>query len=204
MAETVPVKKKILWEFSTYQQILLLLLFLTFVAFHYIRGHPALLTRGNRAEWSTVSDAFIIEVIGPVDSPGIYTFPARVAPEAVLIKAGLSREHLSRMELPRNLENGSAIVVCQSNGKLTMGVEPMSPAKRILYAVPVDLNKVGADELALIPGIGPSLAAAIVSFREKRGGFARIDELLEVSGVGRKKFEILRRYLTIEKSAVSR
>ena len=203
MAEPLPVKKRILWEFSTHQQVLLVLLFLTFVAFHYVGGHPALFFGENRTEWFTASDTFVVEVIGSVGSPGIYTFPVRVAPEEVLTRAGLSPEHLSGVELPEKLENGSAMMICRYGQKLAIRVEPMSPTKRILYGIPVDLNKIGVDELALIPGIGPRLAEAIVSFREKRGGFASIEELLEVSGVGKKKLEILHRYLTIEKSAVS-
>ena len=49
---------------------------------------------------------------------------------------------------------------------------------------PLDLNRVGAAELEALPGIGPVLAERIVRHREAHGGFARIEELLGVRGVG--------------------
>ena len=43
-----------------------------------------------------------------------------------------------------------------------------------------------------LPGIGPSLAAAIVDHREREGGFDTVDGLLAVSGIGPAKLDALR------------
>ncbi len=48
----------------------------------------------------------------------------------------------------------------------------------------IDLNSAGADELSLLPGVGPALAARIVEDRQARGPFRSIEELDRVRGVG--------------------
>lgn len=48
----------------------------------------------------------------------------------------------------------------------------------------LDLNTASADDLQLLPGIGPALAARIVADRETRGPFERVDDLERVQGMG--------------------
>ncbi|MFO0962859.1 MAG: helix-hairpin-helix domain-containing protein [Phycisphaerales bacterium] len=49
---------------------------------------------------------------------------------------------------------------------------------------PVDINHATADEIELLPGVGPSVAARIVADRTERGPFARPEELDRVRGIG--------------------
>ncbi len=48
----------------------------------------------------------------------------------------------------------------------------------------MDINQASAEDLESLPGIGPSLARAIVAYREQHGPFERIEDLLEVKGIG--------------------
>ncbi|MGF1466453.1 MAG: ComEA family DNA-binding protein [Sandaracinaceae bacterium] len=48
----------------------------------------------------------------------------------------------------------------------------------------MDLNRATAPDLELLPGIGPALSRRIVALRERRGGYARVDELVAVRGIG--------------------
>ncbi len=48
----------------------------------------------------------------------------------------------------------------------------------------IDLDHAGVDELAALPGVGPSLAAAIVADRQAKGSFKTLTELDRVRGVG--------------------
>jgi competence protein ComEA len=50
----------------------------------------------------------------------------------------------------------------------------------------LDVNRASADELTLIPGIGPKLAQRIVDERARRGGFTNLTELRSVRGLGPK------------------
>ena len=49
-----------------------------------------------------------------------------------------------------------------------------------------NLNTVTSEQLQRIPGVGPALAKRIVEFREKKGGFKRVEELLAIPGISRK------------------
>lgn len=49
----------------------------------------------------------------------------------------------------------------------------------------VDLNSAGIDELEELPGIGPAKAESIVAYRTEHGPFHSLDELANVSGIGK-------------------
>jgi comEA protein len=61
----------------------------------------------------------------------------------------------------------------------------------------VNVNTAGVEQLAELPGIGQTKAAAIVALREERGRFRSVDELLEVKGIGEKALARIRPYLTL-------
>lgn len=66
-------------------------------------------------------------------------------------------------------------------------------------ARPLDLNAAGERALLALPGVGPSTAKAIVAWRTVNGRFHNVDDLLQVKGIGPKKLEALRPYLTVER-----
>lgn len=65
-------------------------------------------------------------------------------------------------------------------------------------AGPIDLNLAGAQELDLLPGIGPERAAAILEYRAQHGPFQQAGELLEVPGMGEALLDGLRDYVRAE------
>jgi len=56
----------------------------------------------------------------------------------------------------------------------------------------LNLNTASIRELEALPGIGPALAKKIVEFRQKKGGFKRIEELLAVPGISEKRWRVLK------------
>jgi len=52
----------------------------------------------------------------------------------------------------------------------------------------LDLNRATVEELDALPGVGPAIARRIVAFREKNGAFRRIEDLMNVRGIGEKTF----------------
>jgi competence protein ComEA len=62
---------------------------------------------------------------------------------------------------------------------------------------PIAINTATAEELTQLPGVGPSTAAAILAYRQERGGFSSIDELNEVKGIGPKKLEKMRPFVRL-------
>jgi comEA protein len=64
-------------------------------------------------------------------------------------------------------------------------------------AVRININTAGVEELVSLPGIGPSYAKRIVEFREKNGPFKKVDDLLNVQGIGEKTLEKIRDKVTV-------
>ena len=62
----------------------------------------------------------------------------------------------------------------------------------------LNLNTATVQQLERLPGVGPALAKRIVDFREKKGGFKRIEELLAVPGISEKKWKAVREYLVLK------
>jgi competence protein ComEA len=64
-------------------------------------------------------------------------------------------------------------------------------------AVQISVNEASADELEMLPGIGPSLASRIIEYRQTHGGFKTLDELKNVRGIGEKLFAKIQPYLRL-------
>lgn len=62
---------------------------------------------------------------------------------------------------------------------------------------PIDINRATAEDFATLPGVGPELARRIVAHREKHGPFRRVEDLLVIRGIGRKKWRAMRPYLRV-------
>lgn len=61
----------------------------------------------------------------------------------------------------------------------------------------VNINTASAKELDALPGIGAKTAALIVEYRQKNGPFKKVEELMNVRGVGEKSFLKLKPQLTV-------
>jgi competence ComEA-like helix-hairpin-helix protein len=69
----------------------------------------------------------------------------------------------------------------------------LAPASDVVFTV--DINTAGVEELAQLPGLGPSTAQRVVLHRTTRGPFTSIDGLLDVPGIGPATLEQLRRHV---------
>ena len=69
---------------------------------------------------------------------------------------------------------------------------------------PVNINTAGVEELAELPLIGEVIAARIVEWRNENGPFSKIEELMNVTGIGERTFERLRPHVTVGDSGRDR
>ena len=61
----------------------------------------------------------------------------------------------------------------------------------------INLNSATAEQLMSIPGIGPATAKLIIEHRTKAGKFSRVEEIMNIRGIGEKKFEQIKNLLTV-------
>jgi competence protein ComEA len=72
-----------------------------------------------------------------------------------------------------------------------------SSSKAAVTSAIVNINTASASDLEALPGIGAKTAARIVEYRQKNGPFKKIEELMNVRGVGEKNFLKLKPQITI-------
>jgi competence ComEA-like helix-hairpin-helix protein len=73
----------------------------------------------------------------------------------------------------------------------------MSGAHQILCGMKVELNEASEMDLERVPGIGPKLAKRILEERDLHNGFQSVEDLLSMKGIGPKRLDQIRRFLTV-------
>lgn len=172
---------------------------------------PAMSTPGPTAAGaglaspSTVATVVLVHAAGSVAAPGVYELPsgARVADLLAAAGGAHAEADLDRLNLAEPLVDGTRIYVPSVGEEVPPELAPPpSPAGPVAGdapagAGPVNLNTASAEELDSLPGVGPATSEAIIRYRTESGGFASVDELLDVSGIGEAKLEQLRDLVTV-------
>ena len=83
-----------------------------------------------------------------------------------------------------------------ASASVSVAAQSKAPAKPASTAI-VNLNTASANDLEGLPGIGAKTAARIVEYRQKNGPFKKIEELMNVRGVGEKNFLKLKPQLAV-------
>jgi competence protein ComEA len=113
---------------------------------------------------------------------------------------GLSRRaERTGVNLAAPLADGQQVIVPARGSPAAAGIAPAgatggageSPGA----GAAISLSTASEAQLETIDGIGPALAGRIIEYRDTHGGFRSIDELKQVSGIGDKRFETLRKAL---------
>ena len=90
-----------------------------------------------------------------------------------------------------------ACVLAICLGLAMSSVSVMAQKGNPASAEKVNLNSATAEQLQTLPGIGPATAKSIIEYRAKVGKFNRIEEIINVKGIGEKKFQKLKDRLTV-------
>ena len=144
-----------------------------------------------------------VHVAGAVAKPGVYDLAggARVIDAVEAAGGGAPDADLNRLNLAAKVADGQRVLVQRVGEAAPAGsASPGGGASSGASADPsglVNLNNATQPELEALPGIGPSLAGAIITERERRGGFRSVNELRDVRGIGEKRFADLKDKVTI-------
>lgn len=72
-----------------------------------------------------------------------------------------------------------------------------APATAAAPAAPLNLNVATAADLEKLPGIGAAMATRILEYRQKSGGFKKVEELMNIQGIGERNFLKLKPLVTV-------
>jgi competence protein ComEA len=90
-----------------------------------------------------------------------------------------------------------AFVVLSAIGVMSTGALAADTEGSTAASAVVNINSATAAELSLLPGVGPSKAEAIVKYRAANP-FKQVDQIMRVKGIGKKSFQSMKPYLTVE------
>lgn len=158
-----------------------------------------------RATEPTRSAEVIVHVIGAVRRPGMYRLAAGSrAADAVKAAGGFTGNAAeASLNLARVLQDGEQLPVATkdevASGRGTAGGGGGSSGggAGAKTGGKVDLNTASAQELDVLPGVGPSTAAKIVADREANGPYRSAEDLMRVPGIGAKKFDALKDLVSV-------
>lgn len=147
----------------------------------------------------TSAPRIAVDVIGAVQQPGVYEFAGVTRIKDVVQAAGgftpdADRE---RINLAARIEDGQQVRVPHI-GEAVPAEAAAAPDSEVARSGKVNINRADADALDALPGIGPTLAGAIIEYRTKNGPFTRIEELDNVKGIGPALLAKLTEQITVE------
>lgn len=146
----------------------------------------------NKNETSDGSDDFNnseieVHIDGRVKNPGVYKIKNGTRLQDLIEEAGglLDDANTSNLNLARKLKDEEKIVI-----KSYLDKNNDEDAK-------ININTATKDMLTSIPGVGSKMADKIIKYRQEHP-FNSVDELLNISGIGKKKFEEIKLYITTD------
>ncbi len=104
--------------------------------------------------------------------------------------------HIPTKEEKQKSENSNETYFTASSGSST--IEESIQSTQNAKDTKVNLNTATQTQLETLPGIGPSTANKILSYRKEKGRFKSIEDIKEVSGIGEAKFEKIKDLISVK------
>ncbi|MGP9042458.1 helix-hairpin-helix domain-containing protein [Cytobacillus kochii] len=141
-------------------------------------------------------DDVMVDIKGEVKDPGVYALKStqRIV-DAIQVAGGfLSEADQKQVNLAQKLTDEMVIYIPKVGEEGVSSLPPLNDGND----GKINLNQATVEQLETLPGIGPSKAEDILSYREEVGSFKAIEDLKEVSGIGEKTFEKLKDLISVD------
>lgn len=136
-----------------------------------------------------------VYICGAVAQPGVYELPAKSRVyEAVRMAGGLTTEACEdSVNQAEEVTDGQMIKVLTEQE----AAEAQEVEKNETPGGKVNINSADAAELMTIPGIGASKAESILAYRRESGGFASVEEIMNITGIKEGVYSRIKDYITV-------
>lgn len=151
-----------------------------------------------------------VHIVGEVKNPGVYEIEKGSIINDIVLKAGGVTEkadveninmayeifenvmiNIFPYDAPNTKKSSSGVeVISSSNGAVIGGTENESNSI-------IDLNRASIDDLIKLPGIGEATAKKIVEYRNEKSEFNKIEDIMNIQGIGENKFEMLKEFIKV-------
>lgn len=150
------------------------------------------------------NEKIVVHVSGAVKNEGLVELQegSRVA-DAIEKAGGLTEQaDTELLNLASKVEDGMKVHVLTKEEKLNSQVvinQSIITNQNDIStkAQKVNINCASQTELETLPGIGPSIALAIINYRKENGNFKTIEQIKEVSGIGENKYNKIKELISI-------
>ncbi len=152
---------------------------------------------------SSTPEPIVVYVTGAVQRPGVYVLPrgSRLV-NAVEVAGGfLEGADLNQVNLAESVKDGQQVVIpglsTMPTPELTIGGSGLLVTPTPFAGEKININTASVELLDTLPGIGQTVAAKIVEYREQNGPFTRVEDLLKIPGIGPSTLEGIRGLITV-------
>ena len=146
-----------------------------------------------------LKEEYCIYVCGAVNRPGVYKLPAgsRIY-EAVLLAGGTQEDACeAAVNQAEELSDGQMVFVPTIEEAETPEAETGASLGASGPAGKVNLNTADFTELLTLPGIGESKASAILAYREEKGRFSSVEEIMDITGIKEGVYSKIKDHITV-------
>lgn len=154
-----------------------------------------------------IENKIVIHITGEVEEEGVIELEKGARISDAIEEAGGTTEEadLSNVNLAYSLSDGQKVKIPNINEKdeEIIVVEEKAGDYIIIEGnkskeEKININKAAQTEIETLPGIGPSTALKIITYRNEHGKFKNIEDIKNVSGIGDSKFENIKEYICVE------
>lgn len=145
----------------------------------------------EEAKADAKEETIVVHLAGAVFRPGLYQVKKGTRVGELIEKAELlAQADISNLNLARFVSDGEKIFIPSKTNAEPVGPADSSPSlNKTGEEGLININQASVLELSRLPGIGEVLAQRIIAYREQFGQFQSKEELKEVKGIGKKRFE---------------
>lgn len=152
----------------------------------------------EKQELLNEQNKIVVEIKGEVNNPNIYYLKEDSIIDDLIVAAGGLRENANTSQINRaeQLQNHQSIYIPSNEEIQNSAEEVVNKVNNQNDSNLININTASVSELDALPGVGPSKAQAIITYREENGPFKSIEEIKNVSGIGESSFEKIKDLIT--------